>query len=383
MKKWIIVLALLCFFGVAFGTYLYMNQEIEVVGVPQGMIVSPIGNALTRSIEPCVPQIIEEATPVITNVTISAVGDCALGTLQLHSYQRSFGQFYDTYGADYFFENVRSIFEADDFTLVNLECVLSESNNRVEKTFNIKGKPEYTQILTGSSIEACSLGNNHTADYGPESHEDTEKALNDAGVIFGYKSHVDTYTTDEGVIIGVVSSSLFSHTEWEENLFQNGIQELREQGADIVIACCHWGIEGDYYPTQYQIDTAHKIIDWGADVLIGHHPHVLQGMEEYQGRIICYSLGNFCFGANHNPDDWNTLIFQQTFTFVNGEKKDNLEASITPCLLSSAKGYNNYQPIVADEKHWEKIIDKMNTYSKQYSGITFDGNGTICVPIGE
>ena len=93
---------------------------------------------------------------------------------------------------------------------------------------------------------------------------------------------------------------------------------LREEGADLVIACCHWGIEGDHYPNDYQQKLAHQVIDWGADLLVGTHPHVLQGMELYNGKMICYSLGNFCFGGNRNPKDKDTAIYEQTFTFVDG-----------------------------------------------------------------
>ncbi len=382
IKKWIPIIApLLLVGGIAIGLGSDMLQETE--RKTPSLISSEAGKQISEKIRGSGPQIIEDATPVIQSVTISATGDCALGTLQLHGYEGSFGQYYDKYGEEYFFENVRDIFSADDFTIVNLECVLSYSNDRVEKKFNIRGEPKYTGIMTSSSVEACSLGNNHTMDYGPSSLEDTINALNEAGIVYGYKDYVDTYTTEEGLVIGVVSASLFSYSEQEENYFRDGIADLREKGADIVVACCHWGVEGSHNLTEYQITTAHKIIDWGADVLIGSHPHVLQGMEVYNGKVICYSLGNFSFGANHNPPDFNTLIFQQTFTFINGQLQTDINANIVPCLLSSAKGYNNYQPMVAEEDHWQDIIGKMNSYTKPYSSITFDEDGRLVLPEGE
>ena len=233
--------------------------------------------------------------PVIQTVKITATGDCTLGATQTHGYAGSFHEYYDKYGQDYFFKNIRSIFEQDDFTLINLECVLSNATERVEKTWNLKGKPEYVGIMTDSSVEGASLGNNHTFDYGQQGLDDTREVLNKAGIIFGFNDHVDTYTTKDGIKIGIVSASQLSADETHANYIRDGIAELREEGADLVIACCHWGIEGDHYPNDYQQKLAHQVIDWGADLLVGTHPHVLQGMELYNGKMICYSLGNFWF----------------------------------------------------------------------------------------
>ena len=89
---------------------------------------------------------------------------------------------------------------------------------------------------------------------------------------------------------------------------------MKKAGAQIIIVNFHWGIEKQYTPDENQKALAHLAIDEGADLVIGHHPHVLEGIEKYNGKYICYSLGNFCFGANRNPKDKDTMIFQQTFT---------------------------------------------------------------------
>ena len=199
--------------------------------------------------------------PVIQTVKITATGDCTLGATQTHGYAGSFHEYYDKYGQDYFFKNVRSIFEQDDFTLINLECVLSNATERVEKTWNLKGKPEYVGIMTDSSVEGASLGNNHTFDYGQQGLDDTREVLNKAGIIFGFNDHVDTYTTKDGIKIGIVSASQLSADETHAGYIRDGIVKLREEGADLVIACCHWGIEGDHYPNDYQQKLAHQVID--------------------------------------------------------------------------------------------------------------------------
>ena len=315
--------------------------------------------------------------PVVTTVTISATGDCTLGVTQTHGYEGSFHEYYDKNGAEYFFSDVKEIFEADDFTLVNLECVLTEATDRVEKTWNLKGKPEYTKIRTSSSVEGCSLGNNHTLDYGEVSLTDTISALDQAGIVYGYNEQTAIYTTSQGIRIGGVSANLLSETEKYENYIRDGIADLRTQGADLVIASCHWGIELDHYPTQYQQDMAHQIVDWGADVVIGNHPHVLQGIEVYNGKVICYSLGNFCFGGNRNPDNKDTMIYQQTFTFVDGKLQEQLEARIIPCTISSIESRNDFQPTVADGERKASIIEDVSAYSQPYGDLVIDTDGGI------
>ena len=146
-----------------------------------------------------------------------------------------------------------------------------------------------------------------------------------------------------------------------------------------MIASCHWGIEGDHYPNSYQQQMAHQVIDWGADVLIGSHPHVLQGVELYNGKVICYSLGNFCFGGNRNPKVKDTAIYQQTFTFVDGVLQKDISADIIPCTISSTTARNDFQPTVAEGERKQAILDDMNDYSKPYSQAGFDSSGKLMV----
>lgn len=317
--------------------------------------------------------------PQMSTIVITATGDCTLGNNQEQSYDGSFNSYYDSKGQDYFFGGVRDIFEADDMTLINLECVLSDATERVEKRWNLKGKPEYIGIMTGSSIEACSLGNNHTYDYGQQGLDDTRNVLDNAGIVYGFNDHTGIYETADGTRIGIVSVSLLSQNGDREAYIQNGIAQLREQGAAIVIACCHWGIEGDHYPNDYQQAAAHRIIDWGADLVVGNHPHVLQGMEVYNGKMICYSLGNFCFGGNKNPADKNTAIYQQAFTLINGELQPGIDAQIIPCTLSSVSSYNDFRPKVASGEKAQEICNLMNTYSQNCSNIEIDELGKLHV----
>ena len=100
-------------------------------------------------------------------------------------------------------------------------------------------------------------------------------------------------------------------------------------------------------------------------------------MEYYNGKMICYSLGNFSFGANRDPSDKNTAVYQQTFTFVDGVLQENLDAGIIPARLSGASTYNNFQPIIAEGDQKKDILQKMNEYSAAYGSVSFDENGKI------
>lgn len=169
--------------------------------------------------------------------------------------------------------------------------------------------------------------------------------------------------------------------EWgaqAEKLIQNNIEVLQEQNVDLILACCHWGIEKDNYPENYQQQLGRKCIDWGVDLVIGHHPHVLQGIEEYKGRYIIYSLANFCFGANRNPEDKDTMIFQQIFTFENGEKVEDQNARIIPCMVSSVKTRNDFRPMPATGEDKQRILQRMNEYSSAFC-VAFDEDGGIIV----
>lgn len=126
-----------------------------------------------------------------TTITISSMGDCTLGTDESFDQSTSFNAYYNEYGADYFFKNVRSILEADDLSVVNFEGTLTEETSRADKTFAFKGPAKYTDILTGSSVEAANIANNHSKDYGTKSQKDTIENLSNAGIAtFGYENVV-------------------------------------------------------------------------------------------------------------------------------------------------------------------------------------------------
>lgn len=319
----------------------------------------------------------EPVQPSEVRITISAAGDVTMGNYLGQDYSYSFRQTYEKVQDDsYFFENVYDIFSADDMTLVNLEGPLTTATEgRTEQTYCISGDPSYAGILTAGSVEAVSMANNHRLDYYEQGTRDTVAAVENQGIVYAYDRNLGLYET-KGIRIGYVSVNEVGQGAGVEKILQEGIALLQEEEADLILACCHWGIEREYYPEDYQKSLGKKCIDWGADLVIGCHPHVIQGIEEYQGKYIVYSLGNFCFGANRNPTDKDCIIFQQTFTFVDGEKQEDTEVKVIPCSVSSVSHINDYKPTPAEGAEAERILDRLNEYSRDF-GVQFDENGLL------
>lgn len=309
------------------------------------------------------------------SLTLSVVGDCTLGTDETFDYDTSLNAYYENYGADYFLQNVKDIFSTDDLTIANFEGTLTNSDEREDKTFAFKAPASYASILTSGSVEAVNTANNHSHDYGEQSFDDTLAALDDAGIVhFGYD---ETAVMDvKGIKVGLVGIyELYDHLEREQQLKDN-IAKVKADGAQLIVVIFHWGNETETVPDSNQTTLGRIAIDEGADLVCGHHPHVLQGIETYKGRNIVYSLGNFCFGGNSSPSDMDTMIYQQTFTIdADGIKKDNV-TNIIPCSISSAAydGYNNYQPTPAEGDEATRILGKINERSSWIStaeGSTF------------
>lgn len=302
------------------------------------------------------------------SLTLSVVGDCTLGTDETFDYDTSLNAYYENYGADYFLQNVKDIFSTDDLTIANFEGTLTDSDEREDKTFAFKAPASYASILTGGSVEAVNTANNHSHDYGEQSFDDTLAALDDAGIVhFGYD---ETAVMDvKGIKVGLVGIyELYDHLEREQQLKDN-IAKVKADGAQLIVVIFHWGNETETVPDSNQTTLGRIAIDEGADLVCGHHPHVLQGIETYKGRNIVYSLGNFCFGGNSSPSDMDTMIYQQTFTIdADGVKKDNV-TNIIPCSISSAAydGYNNYQPTPTEGDEATRILGKINERSSWIS----------------
>lgn len=307
---------------------------------------------------------VETTAPVETQLQeerflLTFVGDCTLGANPANTYADV--GFPQVVGEDYSYplRNVAAFFEADDATFINLEGTLTDQGNPADKTYTFRGSPAYSRILTDNSVEVVTLANNHSMDYGQVGYDSTRAVLESAGIPFVERDSGVIVELDCGLTVGLYGM-VYYHLDTDD--MKAEIASLREQGAELVIVAPHWGVEGSYRPNQLQIDVGHAAIDAGADIVWGSHPHVLQPIEEYGGGIIYYSMGNFCFGGNSKPEDFDTAIFQQeVIRSPEGEiSLGNLE--IIPCSISSDGGINNYQPtpMEADSEGYRRVLSKLD-----------------------
>ena len=356
----------------------YESLNPEILSVSKNGTVTALGEG-TGSIKVSADGV-EDVVCTVTvsdtkTITVSTLGDCTLGTDANFSTANSFNAYDEANGHDYFFKNVKSILEEDDVTFANLEGTFTTSNDRQDKQYAFKGDPDYTEILTDGSVEVVTLANNHSGDYGEQGLADTETALEEAGIDYCIG---DTITVKEvnGVKIAFIGIFVNYGTDDSENQLRSDIENAKKQGAELIITAFHWGSEKATQPDETQQSLAHIAIDCGADLVVGHHPHVLQGIEKYNGKYIAYSLGNFCFGGNSNPSDMDTMIFRQTFTVSgDGAAKDD-DVTVIPCSISSDQGYNNYQPTPAEGEAAASIVARLNEYSAAY-GVTVADDGSV------
>lgn len=236
---------------------------------------------------------------------IGAVGDIAL----THDYD----VIYHAKGPNYPFELVRDILTEHDILIGNLEGPLCLGGEVYPDRLSVKAHPGYINGLKDAGFTALVLGNNHILDYREKAFFETISMLDAHGIQRCgagrdlAEANMPVITEKEGISVGIVSrcdvtieSPFYASLNFRGvaplNFLQleGDIRALRSK-VDTVIVVLHWGAEDWVYPTPDQIVKAHLIIDMGADLVIGHHPHVLQGIEKYKNGYIAYSMGNFLF----------------------------------------------------------------------------------------
>ena len=289
--------------------------------------------------------------------TITFVGDIVLGQdyrfhgktfdwqwSQLNGYSKEKARYY-------FSDDVRRILKNDYLTIANFEgtTFYDDIKPNLDKRFVFYGKPEYIDILTENGIDVVNLANNHAPyDYGNDGFKKTKETLSKKGLevyayndIYGYNRREHGYSDAAGFCVcGLEAFHSFSVIK--ANIDKN-IKKLRDV-CKYVIYTFHWGTERQYQHNAFQEKVAHYAIDNGADLVVGHHPHVVQDIEDYKGKKIVYSLGNFIFGGNRNPSDKEAIMFQVKFF-----NKDFAEYKVIPIKISSLDYRNDYRIVLRDE----------------------------------
>lgn len=311
-----------------------------------------------------------------SEAVISFAGDVTLARYNEDGTDKRFPAVYAASGSyTYPFDRVKGIFTSDALTVVNFEGTLTGSREHREKTFYFRGDPLYAGILPASGIETAGLANNHSGDYFDRGFRDTVEYLDDAGVSTFYKDKILECHVNGGsgsVPVVLIGASCTGSTVYEETLNELVAQiRSRKDSDNIVAVSIHWGVEGDNVPDFSQREAAYAMINAGADIIVGHHPHVLQGIEKYRGKYIVYSLGNFSFGGHGAANQPQTMILRARV----GRESGGLTVtgiSAVPCYTTSTGSrVNNYQPCICFGREGGYIIEDVLRYSRELEyGIT-------------
>lgn len=315
-------------------------------------------------------------------VTISFAGDCTLGNTPLvreRYYDQSFESYVEQHGMAYPFDKVKEYFLNDDFTVVNLEGVFyNYEANRAKKTYNFRSSTDYVEILTLAGVDAVSIGNNHSLDYGAKGEISTIETLERAKLgWFGINEAADGIYVFEkdGIRIGFtgVYYSFWAKGGKNAEAIKRNLSDLKREKCDLIIACMHCGVEYDQKHDNNQNKMANWLFRYGADMVVGHHPHTVQGLRVENGKTTLWSLGNFVFGGNPSLNYKNparnkllnieTFIAQITFSFDEDQRYLGHQINIIPCYTSGTAEYNNYQPVPVTGAEAEKVLSAIQVDS--------------------
>ncbi len=299
---------------------------------------------------------------------ISAVGDCTLASNE--------NFIYSDYGYNamvngdyaYPFSNTVQYFEADDYTLANLECVLSDRTLTADyhSQFHFQAPADYAQILTAGGVDFVNTANNHLLeDFYEKGANDTYEALEQYGVPYGKDGQAQIVTTDSGLVLGIYCA--YNNLEPDRAAATEAVRQLKEDGAQYIICMFHWGEELCYTLEDADIELAHACVDAGADLIYGSHSHMLQPIERYNGSVILYGMGNWTFGGNTMPTYPETAIVQVTVDRASDGSVTNSGVNIIPCSVSSKPyvkntHYNDYRPTPYEEgtEEYDRVLSMLD-----------------------
>jgi len=257
-------------------------------------------------------------------------------------------------------------------TVVNFEGTLTQSKEHKNKNFFFRGDPEYARILPASSIEAANLANNHSFDYLQQGYDDTVHHLIGAGVRVTAEEMPLMTSLGKGIDVVMLSANSGgeSYTDAVHAALIDGVRQYSNDRT-VVVVNLHWGTEGSTAPERWQRDAAHQLIDAGADLIVGHHPHAMHGVEIYNGKYIAYSLGNFAFGGNRSVNYPETVILRARLDVTESGKAEVSGISVLPCFTTSSGGrLNNYQPELCFRAEGDAVYEELIRRSKALGGVT-------------
>ena len=312
-------------------------------------------------------------------VTVTFLGDCTLGSEErFRSASRGFYRTVEQNGYGFPFRNLSALTASDDLTVANLEGVLSDRPlAKVRKQYNFIGPTAFTDILTLGSVDCVTIANNHSHDYDAAGYDDTRKALEAAGVAYFGNEYMAVWQNESGLKIGFlgVSGSL-SGSRAKEYQRKSGL--LQSLGCSALITVMHAGTEYDSKPDGYQKQIVREAVRCGSTLIIGHHPHVVQGFELYEGIPVVYSLGNCSFGGNSNPRDYDALVVRADLCFEEGSLTETV-LHFYPVSVSGESGYNDYSPVFLNGADAERVLKKMELSTGVSAGSFDEADGAVVI----
>lgn len=328
MKKALIITAVLCalfiILSAAVPTYILLKNLTLTPGL------TSVNVPASQSENPAAEPSTSESEPTVT-VTLSFIGDCMLATDRGGEWQGSFNLLAKQVEPSYFFESFTELFTTDDWTVANLENVFTDNpdaeirNKGYTPAYWYKSATANTAILTAGGIDVVSLANNHSQDYGSIGYSDTRAALDAAGVIWGDNDNMIMLEKD-GFTVALYATT-FYYRGYEGII----AQKMASVDADYKIVYLHGGTERVHVPDEWKAEGCRKLIDSGVDLVVGHHPHVLQPIETYKGKTIVHSLGNFVFGGSLKEEN-RTIVYRHTVSAVGGEVT-SVDEEVIPCYV--------------------------------------------------
>ena len=314
---------------------------------------------------------------ITPSVSIAAVGDIMIGNHTTYYIQK--------YGVDYPFDSTREVLSQAHIAFGNLESPFTRTGTKFEKRFNFKVPPEFAPGLIRAGFDVVTLANNHILDYGIQGLKNTLSVLDSIGLAYcgaglnRDQAQQPAIIERNGFRIGFLGYSMTFPEEFWAGRSRGGTNypfnlkkniEQTDSLADFVVVTFHWGGEGMNYPKEYQKHFAHLAIDCGADLVLGHHPHVLQGLEIYNNRLIVYSLGNFSF-SSYSRKAYESMILKSYLTY-NGL----LYARIIPISVDNYE--ISFQPKILRGSRAEAIIANLQKYSEPLNSTNIiDDDGYI------
>lgn len=314
---------------------------------------------LTLCVSPALARADDPVPPARQTLVFTFAGDCTLGCDDRWLRDaRAFPNVVEREGYGYPFARVRDFFAADDLTVVNLEGVLQDTDagKQSGRVYNFRGPAAYTEILRLGSVELVTLGNNHAGDFSNEGLRSTQAALDAAGVGWCYDQTAFVYEKN-GVRVGFLGY-LGDHYKRDREAVAAQIAALKaERGCDAVVLLLHDGEEYAFRHDGSQRRIAWHAIDSGADLVIGCHPHVVQGVEQYQGRAICYSLGNFVFGGNRHilAEHRDALVVRAELDF-GPDGYLGQRVRVYPASATGSLERNDYQPYLLEDEEAARVL---------------------------